>query len=146
MPSAHGCRPRGLGKSDPVVLFLNNCPQCLITYFGIQKIGAIVCPCGPLNKAHELGYQLRDLQARAIVAASTLVPIVGAVRADSALQHGFVVHYTDLLPAAPSLDLPADLQPRDLEAIGPLARAVGPAAEPAAVPVAGAASVRASAR
>ena len=108
---AFGARLQTLGidKGDPVVLFLNNCPQYLIAHFGIQKIGAIVCPCGPLNKAHELGYQLRDLQARAIVAAAALVPIVEQVRADSALQYGFVVHYGDLLPTTPSIDLPDDL-------------------------------------
>ncbi len=43
-------------KGEPVVLFLNNCPQYLVAHFGIQKIGAIVCPSGPLNKEHELAY------------------------------------------------------------------------------------------
>ena len=46
-----------------MVLFLSNCPQYLIAHFGIQKIGAIVCPSGPLNKEHELAYQVGDLKA-----------------------------------------------------------------------------------
>lgn len=99
----------GVKKGEPVVLFLNNCPQYLIAHFGIQKIGAIVCPSGPLNKEHELAYQVNDLQARVIVAASSLLPVVDKVRAQSALAHVFVVHYADLLPAAPALDLPAEL-------------------------------------
>jgi long-chain acyl-CoA synthetase len=32
----------GVKKGDPVVLFLNNCPQYLAAHYGIQKIGAIV--------------------------------------------------------------------------------------------------------
>ncbi|VTU14558.1 AMP-binding protein [Variovorax sp. RA8] len=99
----------GVRKGDPVVLFLNNCPQYLAAHFGIQKIGAIVCPSGPLNKEHELAYQVNDLNARVIVAASSLLPVVDKVRGQSALAHVFVVHYADLLPQAPTLDLPGDL-------------------------------------
>src|SRR6516225_2315928 len=94
----------GVGKGDPVVLFLNNCPQYLVAHFGIQKVGAIVCPSGPLNKEHELAYQLGDLKARVIVAASSLLPVVDKVRATSALEHVFAVHYADLLPSSSTLD------------------------------------------
>ncbi len=100
----------GVRKGDPVVLFLNNCPQYLVAHYGIQKIGAIVCPSGPLNKEHELAYQISDLGARVIVAAAPLLPVVRKVRAQSLLEHVFVVHYADLLPAQPEIDLPDELQ------------------------------------
>ncbi|XRC90184.1 AMP-binding protein [Ottowia sp. VDI28] len=100
----------GVGKGDPVVLFLNNCPQYFIAHYGIQKIGAIVCPSGPLNKEHELGYQVNDLKAKVIVAAADLMPIVEKVRASSTIEHVFTVHYGDLLPESPAFDLPAELQ------------------------------------
>jgi long-chain acyl-CoA synthetase len=111
----------GVKKGEPVVLFLNNCPQYLAAHYGIQKIGAIVCPSGPLNKEHELAYQVDDLKARAIVAASSLLPVVDKVRARSALEHVFVVHYADLLPESLTLDMPADLvasqrEPRNVPA------------------------------
>ncbi|MCR8957308.1 AMP-binding protein [Variovorax sp. S2] len=99
----------GMKKGEPVVLFLNNCPQYLVAHFGIQKIGAIVCPSGPLNKEHELAYQVNDLKARVIVAAAPLLPVVRKVQPESAIEHVFVVHYADLLPANPVLDLPAEL-------------------------------------
>ena len=99
----------GVRKGEPVVLFLNNCPQYLVAHFGIQKIGAIVCPSGPLNKEHELAYQANDLKARVIVAAASLMPIVRKVQPESSIAHVFVVHYADLLPAEPALDLPAEL-------------------------------------
>ncbi|HSV58538.1 MAG TPA: AMP-binding protein [Variovorax sp.] len=104
----------GVAKGEPVVLFLNNCPQYLVAHYGIQKIGAIVCPSGPLNKEHELAYQVGDLQARVIVAAAPLLPVVDRVREQVAsLKHVFVVHYADLLPScadALALDLPAELR------------------------------------
>lgn len=103
----------GVRKGEPVVLFLNNCPQYLVAHFGIQKIGAVVCPSGPLNKEHELAYQVNDLRARVIVAAAPLLPVVRKVQPESALEHVFVVHYADLLPAPTStltsIDLPAEL-------------------------------------
>jgi long-chain acyl-CoA synthetase len=99
----------GVKQGEPVVLFLNNCPQYLVAHFGIQKIGAIVCPSGPLNKEHELAYQVDDLKARVIVAAAPLLPVVRKVQPASALAHVFVVHYADLLPAEPTLDLPGEL-------------------------------------
>ena len=100
----------GVTKAEPVALFMNNCPQYLLAHYAIQKIGAIACPCGPLNKAHELQYQLDDLKARVIIAADTLLPVVEQVRAQTALQHVLAVRYADLLPATPTLALPAELQ------------------------------------
>ncbi len=102
----------GVRKGDPIALFMNNCPQYVMAHYGIQKLGAIVCPCGPLYKEHELEYQLNDLQARVIIAADVLLPIVNKVRDKTALAHVFVVRYCDLLPqlpAPPALDIPAEL-------------------------------------
>ena len=109
---AFGARLQALGvkKGDPVVLFLNNCPQYVIAHYGIQKIGAIVCPSGPLNKEHELTYQVDDLKARIMVAASDLLPVVEKVRPQSSLEHVFVVHCADLLPSAPTIEVPPELQ------------------------------------
>ena len=94
---------------EPVALFLGNCPQYVVAHFGIQKIGAIVCPCGPLNKEHELSYQLNDLRARVIVAADSLLPVVERVRAQTALQQVFMVRQAAWLPADPALDVPPEL-------------------------------------
>ena len=99
----------GVAKGEPVALFLGNCPQYAIAHFGIQKLGAIVCPCSPLFKSHELQYQLEDLGARVIVAAAPLLPIVSQVRGQTAIQHVFAVHYADLLPDVPSIDVPIEL-------------------------------------
>ncbi len=123
----------GVVAGDKIALFMGNCPQYVMAHVGIQKLGAVVCPCGPLNKEHELHYQLADLQARVIVAEAKLMPIVDKVRAASskspfnnpfnnpstnahtpiALAHVFVVFYADLLPALPhppNIAVPPELQ------------------------------------
>lgn len=107
---AHRLLALGVQRGDPVALFMGNCPQYVVAHVGIQKAGAVVCPCGPLNKAHELQYQLDDLKTRVIVAAAPLMPVVEQVRAQTALAHVFVVHYADLLPTSPTIALPAELQ------------------------------------
>ncbi|MFT3813354.1 MAG: AMP-binding protein [Acidovorax sp.] len=116
----------GVKQGEPVALFMNNCPQYIMAHYGIQKAGAIVCPCGPLNKEHELTYQLGDLGARVIVAADMLLPVVEQVRANTKLERVFVVRYADLLPAVPEtspVPVPAELL--DMRA--------APAAAPAAL-------------
>ena len=99
----------GVGKGAPVVLFLNNCPQYVMAHYGIQKLGAVVCPCSPLFKQHELQYQLDDLQARVIVVADDLLPVVDQVRSQTAIEHVFVVRYADLLPEQPTVDVLPEL-------------------------------------
>ena len=106
----------GVRQGDPVALFMNNCPQYVMAHYGIQKAGAVVCPCGPLNKEHELAYQLGDLQARVIVASDALLPLVEKVRDQTALEHVFGVRYADLLPEQPSIHVPEELAAMRTEA------------------------------
>jgi long-chain acyl-CoA synthetase len=96
-------------KGDRVALFLQNCPQYVIAHFGIQKIGAIVSPCSPLFKEHELEYQLADLATEVIVAADNLYPIVEAVQTKTAVRHVFLTSYADFLPAQPNVVVPGEI-------------------------------------
>ncbi len=99
----------GVAAGDRVALFMQNCPQYIVAHFGIQKLGAVVGPCGPLFKAQELQYQLDDLGARVIVCADNLYPVLAQVRAGTRIEHVFVTHYADLLPAQPSIAVPDEI-------------------------------------
>jgi long-chain acyl-CoA synthetase len=100
----------GVAPGDRVALFLNNCPQYIVAHVAIQKLGAIVGPCGPLFKAAELEYQLNDLGARVVIAADVLYPVLASVQANTAVTHVFCTHYGDLLPPEPTLALPDELK------------------------------------
>lgn len=106
---ARQLQQRGVVKGDRVALFMQNCPQYVIAHISIQKLGAVVGPCSPLFKGHELEYQLSDLGAKVIVAADVLYEIVQAARPKTAIEHVFLTHYADLLPAQPTIDLPAEI-------------------------------------
>jgi long-chain acyl-CoA synthetase len=70
---------QGVKKSDRIGIFMGDCPQYLISHFGIQKIGAIVCPCSPLFKKMELAHELNDAGIEIIVAWDILMPVVKEV-------------------------------------------------------------------
>ncbi|MDB5655091.1 MAG: AMP-dependent synthetase and ligase, partial [Tardiphaga sp.] len=67
---------KGVGKGDRVAVFLPNCPQFHIVFFGILKLGAIHVPVSPLSRAFELAYELNDTDAEVIVALDHLASVV----------------------------------------------------------------------
>ncbi len=140
MSDAFAARIQALGvkKGDPVTVFMNNCPQYVIAQYGIQKAGAVCCPCSSLNKEHELFAQLDDLQARVMVASQSLLPVVNQVRERTTLEHVFVTRYGDLLPDAPALPVPDEVRvPSDvpLDGTEDFLAAASTGAKPAAVAV-----------
>lgn len=63
----------GVKKGDRVAIYLPNCPEFLISYFGIFKVGGVVVPLSPIYTAREVSYQLNDTDARVIITASFLL-------------------------------------------------------------------------
>ena len=57
----------GVKKGDRVALFMPNCPQFVVAYYAVLKIGAILTMCSPLNSEEELKYQLNDSGAETLV-------------------------------------------------------------------------------
>lgn len=103
----------GVKKGDHVALFLTNSPQYFIAHYGIQKIGAVVGPCSPLFKEWELEYQLNNMEAKVIVAADGLYDIVMKVQSKTQIEQVILTNYGDLLPAEPTLNVPAEIcQPK----------------------------------
>jgi len=88
----------GVGKGDRVAVHLPNCPQFIIAYFAVLKIGGIVVPCNPIYTARELTYQLRDSGSKVIITLSSTYPIIRKIRAETALEHVIVARIKDYLP------------------------------------------------
>lgn len=108
----------GVARGEPVALFMQNCPQYVIAHLGILKLGALVSPCSPLFKSAELEYQLGDLDARVVIAADDLLPVLAAVGETVRPRHVLLVHYEDMLPPSPTYPVPDEIRrartmPRD---------------------------------
>ena len=101
----------GLKKGDRVSLYLENCPQFVIAYFGTLKAGGVVVAANPMFKADELLYELEDAGARIIVALDHLYPQVETVRKKIQLSLVIVTSYWDFLPESPGLPVHPSMQP-----------------------------------
>jgi long-chain acyl-CoA synthetase len=106
---------RGVRAGDRVAVFLPNCPQFLVAFYGILKLGAIHVPVNPLFKAQEVLYELKDAGSTVMVALDQIYPVADAVRDEAGLRHVFVTSFADMLPAEPTLPLPAALKLPRLE-------------------------------
>jgi len=97
---------QGVKKGDRIAVFMGNCPQYMIAHFGIQKAGAIVCPCSPLFKKTELAHELNDAGIEIIVAWDILMSVVKEVLDQTALRKVVLTNLNDYIPALPALPLP----------------------------------------
>ena len=57
-------------QGDRVAIISPNCPQFVISYYGIMRAGGIAVPCNFLYTADELQHQLNDAGAKAAVVLS----------------------------------------------------------------------------
>lgn len=57
---ARALHEMGIGKGSRIGLFMPNCPQYIIAYYGILRSGATVVNYNPLYSARELAHQIKD--------------------------------------------------------------------------------------
>ena len=98
----------GVKVGDRVAVFMPNCPQLHIAFYGILKCGAVYAPVSPLSKPMELAYQLKDSGAHVILCFDQLLPVVRAVREECALSQVLSTSLSELRPSVPSIPV-ADL-------------------------------------
>jgi long-chain acyl-CoA synthetase len=64
---AHSLHKMGVKKGDRIGIYLPNCPQFVIAFFAINRLGAMIVPFNTQYVDHELEYQLNDSGARIII-------------------------------------------------------------------------------
>ncbi|SDT90750.1 AMP-binding protein [Halopseudomonas salegens] len=97
---------QGVQPGDRVAVYLPNCPQFHIVFFGILKAGAIHCPVSPMAVGMELEYQLKDCGASVIVCFDQLLPAVRQVRDNTDLRLLISTSLSEVCPANPPLQVP----------------------------------------
>jgi len=88
----------GVRDNDKVMLYIPNCPQFLIAYFGAQQIGAIPVPVSPIYTPHEIKYLINDSEAETILCMDTNFRYVKEVFPETCLKRTIVTNYVDLIP------------------------------------------------
>ena len=102
---AEGLRRLGVGPGDCVALVMPNCPQNVIAFYAVLRLGATVVEHNPLYTVGELHLPFVDHAARVAIVWDKVVPVVEQVRAGSALEHVVAVDLTAELPLTKRLAL-----------------------------------------
>ncbi len=84
---AYGLLGLGINKGDRICLFTLNRPEYTITLNAAATIGAVVSPMNPSYKEREIGYQLENSEARAILIQRELLPLLQSVLSQKALPN-----------------------------------------------------------
>jgi long-chain acyl-CoA synthetase len=91
---------RGLGikKGDRFIIYTPNCPQWVVTWLGLERLGAIPVPVSPIYTAHDLQYIAADSGAVAILTADTNFGYARKLRELGMLDTIIVTNVADMLP------------------------------------------------
>ncbi len=73
---ANGLHELGLSKGDRICLLTTNRPEYTLTFMAAASIGLVVSPMNPAYKEREVGYQLENSEATALLIQRELVPIL----------------------------------------------------------------------
>jgi len=102
----------GVGKGARVCLLTTNCPEYVVAFYAIARVGAVASPMNPSYREREIEYQLNDTEAVAVVVHADLVPLVETVRARTRHLRHVIVIGPDASPTARSFaELIADESP-----------------------------------
>lgn len=66
---------RGVARGDRVIVFADNSPEAVVSFWGVLKAGAVVVIVNPLTKSDKLAWLLNDCRATALVADGHLAQV-----------------------------------------------------------------------
>jgi long-chain acyl-CoA synthetase len=95
---AGGLAGIGLRPGHRVAVVLPNCPQHVIAFFAVLRLGAIVVHCNPVASADELRLQLVDSGATVVICIDRAAETVLRIRPGSDVQTVVVTSLADSLP------------------------------------------------
>jgi len=84
----------GIQKGDRIAIMLPNCPQYVISYYGILTVGGIVTQINPMSVERELKELLNDSGTETIVVLNSLYTTVKPLIEDTNLRKIIVVNLT----------------------------------------------------
>jgi long-chain acyl-CoA synthetase len=116
-------RRLGVRAGDRVAIVLPNCPQHVVAFYAVLRLGAIAVEHNPLYTTDELARQLADCGARVVVSWDKTVPAVLATRSRTSVETVVAVSMPAALPLAKrlALRLPVPTARRTREAMtGPV--------------------------
>jgi acyl-CoA synthetase (AMP-forming)/AMP-acid ligase II len=105
---AWGLVDLGIKKGDRVALYMENCPQFVISFFATHRAGGVVVPLNPMFKHAELEYEIKDAQTDTLIGLDYLYPEVEKIRDRVPLRNVILTSLKDYLRDEPILPLPPE--------------------------------------
>lgn len=100
----------GVRKGDRVAIMLPNCPQMLISYYGVLEAGGVVTNISPLHVEREIEYELNDSGSETMIYLDLFHSRVEAVKENVPLKRRIVTSITDYMetPVKPAAEKAPD--------------------------------------
>lgn len=96
--AASGLRDLGVRAGDPVAIVLPNCPQHIVAFYAVLRLGAVVVEHNPLYTPRELRKQFEDHGAKHAIVWNKVVATVQEFPADLAVSTLVSVDVTRAMP------------------------------------------------
>jgi long-chain acyl-CoA synthetase len=103
---AGGLAARGVEPGHRVALLMPNCPQFVISYLAVLRLGATAMLLNPLNVERELIFKFQDSGAKAVIALDLLSQRVSNIRKQIDLDLVVYTGLQDFLPFPKNLLYP----------------------------------------
>lgn len=100
--AAEGLRRLGVRKGDRVALVLPNCPQHVVAFYGVLRLGAVVVEHNPLYTATEMATQFTDHEATVAIVWDKVAPTVSKL---PGVTHVIAVNLVHAMPLVKRLAL-----------------------------------------
>ncbi len=97
--AAAGLAALGVKAGDPVAIVLPNCPQHIVAFYAVLRLGAVVVEHNPLYTARELRKQFEDHGAKHAIVWNKVVATVQEFPSDLAVTNLVSVDVTRAMPA-----------------------------------------------
>ncbi len=101
--AAEGLRKLGVKAGDRVALILPNCPQHVIAFYAVLRLGAVVVEHNPLYTDREMRHQFEDHGATVAIVWDKVGDRVHAMPRDVAFESVIAVDLTQAMPFAKRL-------------------------------------------
>jgi long-chain acyl-CoA synthetase len=88
----------GIEPGQKMMMYIPNSIQWVVSWLGIQKLGAVAVPITPIYTPHDLQYIANDSDAQSIICADTNFGYVTSVLSKTRLKKVIVTNVADLLP------------------------------------------------
>ncbi|MFP7833697.1 long-chain-fatty-acid--CoA ligase [Marisediminicola sp. LYQ134] len=103
--AAEGLRRVGVTAGDRVALVLPNCPQHIVAFYAVLRLGAVVVEHNPLYTDREMRHQFEDHGAKIVIAWDKVAARLQTLPADIAFDTVISVDLTRSMPFSMRLKL-----------------------------------------